>query len=434
MVISIAASALAFGLIAGASFVGFQHVYYRLNPDAKPVLSNQEPSREIPTLASTPLAQVTSTQEDLVSKLVEQVEPSVVTITSTFVQSYSFFGQQFDNESSGGGSGIIVGQNDTELLIATNNHVVEDASKIAVGFVDGSEGLATIKGRDSVADLAIISVPLDSLSADTRTVIQIAALGDSEDVKVGEMVIAIGNALGYGQSVTVGYVSAKDREVTVDSNTMILLQTDAAINPGNSGGALINTRGEVIGINSVKYAANEVEGIGFAIPISNAYPILNEFMNREVLSEEEKGYLGITIKNVTEELAELYQWPVGVLVYGVTEDGPAARAGILVQDIITKVNGSTVTDMDQLKERVNSLRIGTEVTITLQRYQNGSFTEMEFQVVLAANPQPTAAPTPTPTPEADGTKNGQGGAPGQGRQNDRSGQNGQAESEGGSAD
>ena len=262
---------------------------------------------------------------------------------------------------------------------------------IAVTITPGANG-------DSVADLAILSVSLDGLTQDTIDSITIASLGDSDSVKVGEMVIAIGNALGYGQSTTVGYVSAKDREVTVDGNTMVLLQTDAAINPGNSGGALINIKGEVIGINSVKYASSEVEGIGFAIPISNAYPILNEFMNRESLSEDEQGYLGVTIQDVTETMAELYQWPIGARVFDVVEGGPADEAGILPQDIITAVNGTEVTNASQLKERVNSLRIGTEVTVTLQRYVNGSFEEMEFTVVLAANPQPTESPTPTPQP------------------------------------
>lgn len=401
-IVRIGGTALIFGLIACASFLGFQSVYYRLNPDAEPIhlFGNGSGSsrNSVPQLATTGLSHVETAESSLVQELVEKVQPSVVSITCSFVQNYTWFGQSFSNESTGSGSGIICGSNDTELLIATNNHVVEDASTITVRFTDGTEGTASVKGSDSVADLAILSVSLDGLTQDTIDSITIASLGDSDSVKVGEMVIAIGNALGYGQSTTVGYVSAKDREVTVDGNTMVLLQTDAAINPGNSGGALINIKGEVIGINSVKYASNEVEGIGFAIPISNAYPILNEFMNRESLSEDEQGYLGVTIQDVTETMAELYQWPIGARVFDVVEGGPADEAGILPQDIITAVNGTEVTNASQLKERVNSLRIGTEVTVTLQRYVNGSFEEMEFTVVLAANPQPTESPTPTPQP------------------------------------
>ena len=400
-----AGKAVVFGLVAGAAFFGFQHVYYRLNPDAQPIsLFGNDPDSsgdQVPQLATTALSDVVTAESSVVQDLVERVERSVVSITSTVVENYTWFGQSFSDESFGSGSGIICGSNDTELLIATNDHVIADASEITVQFMDGTEETASVKGSDSVSDLAILSIPLEELSEDTMDSIQIASLGDSDSVKVGEMVIAIGNALGYGQSTTVGYISAKDREVTVEGNTMILLQTDAAINPGNSGGALINIRGEVIGINSVKYASNDVEGIGFAIPISSAYPILNEFMNRESLSEDEQGYLGVTIQNVTEELAELYQWPIGARVYDVVEGGPADEAGILAQDIITAVDGIEVTSADQLKERVNSLRIGTEVTITLQRYVNGSFQEMEFTVVLAANPQPTAIPTPTPQAESE---------------------------------
>ncbi len=403
-IVRIGGTALIFGLIACASFLGFQRVYYRLNPDAEPIRlfgnGSDSSQNSVPQLATTGLSHVETAESSLVQELVEKVQPSVVSITCSFVQNYTWFGQSFSNESTGSGSGIICGSNDTELLIATNNHVVEDAASITVRFTDGTEGTASIKGSDSVADLAILSVSLDGLTQDTIDSITIASLGDSDSVKVGEMVIAIGNALGYGQSTTVGYVSAKDREVTVDGNTMVLLQTDAAINPGNSGGALINIKGEVIGINSVKYASNEVEGIGFAIPISNAYPILNEFMNRESLSEDEQGYLGVTIQDVTETMAELYQWPIGARVFDVVEGGPADEAGILPQDIITAVNGTEVTNASQLKEQVNSLRIGTEVTITLQRYVNGPFEEMEFTVVLAANPQPSAAPTPTPQPSA----------------------------------
>ena len=282
-----------------------------------------------------------------VSGIVEKVMPSIVSITETSMQK-SIFGEY---PSEGAGSGFIVKQDDKELLIVTNNHVVSGAESITVKFIDDTTAKATVKGTDSTADLAVITVKLSDLKEETKGKIKIATLGHSDDVKVGQMAIAIGNALGYGQSVTVGYISAKDREVEVGdengsgSNKMVLLQTDAAINPGNSGGALLDVNGNVIGINSVKYADTKVEGIGYAIPMSDAIPIINELMKRQVLSDSEKGYLGITGKTISDSVSEAYGIPVGVYVSEVSDSGAAKAAGIKKGDVITKINDAKVSTL-----------------------------------------------------------------------------------------
>jgi serine protease Do len=388
--------AAVFGLVAGISFLGFNWVYYSVNPDATPFTinigsdfhlnnnslnlnPNTNPENQI---AATTISKDTIQQETDITPIVEATMPSIVTINSTYTETTDWFGQQYSEEFQGSGSGIIVGKNDKELLIATNNHVVEDAEPITVTFIDDTQAQAIIKGTDAVADLAVISIDISAISKETMDTIKIATIGDSENVKVGQMAIAIGNALGYGQSVTVGYISAKDREVAIEGNTMVLLQTDAAINPGNSGGALLNLKGELIGINSVKYASSEVEGMGYAIPISRALPIINELMNRETLTEDEKGYLGVYIRQVTEEVAATYNWPVGVYVISTIEGGAAESAGIVAGDIITKVNQTEVTAESQLQEKVNSYRAGTDVTLTIMRMVNGQYKEQEIVVTL----------------------------------------------------
>lgn len=390
-----------FGVIAGGTFIGANMLYYRINPDATPIsisfgndfksfsnikLNLKSPSEADKTIASTTVSKDVIQQKTDLTDVVEATMPSIVAITSTYTQTLDWFGEQYDEENQGGGSGIIVGQNETELLIATNNHVVEGADPILVTLNDGSQVEAIIKGTDATADLAVISIDITTISKETLGAIKTAKLGDSESVKVGQMAIAIGNALGYGQSLTVGYVSAKDREVAVDNNTMVLLQTDAAINPGNSGGALLNINGEVIGINSVKYASSNVEGMGYAIPISRAIPIINELMNREILAEDEKGYLGVYIKGVTEEIAAMYNWPVGVYVTALAEGGSAAKAGIVTGDIIIGVEGTEVTDDTQLIEKVTSYRVGTEITVTVMRSVNGEYVEKEIVVTLGQYP------------------------------------------------
>ncbi len=391
----ILASAAVFGLVAGATFIGANELYKAFNPDTT-LQSNGSTSDSnngnqlildpvVDTsmkLETTTLAEKADLSSTDVSAVIESAMPSVVAIESTFnVQSW--YGMY--ESAAGGGSGIIVGKNDTELLIATNNHVIDSAVKIEVILNDGERYEAAVKGRDALADLAVIAIKLDSMKKESREAIRIATLGDSEEVKVGQMAIAIGNALGYGQSATVGYISAKDREVKVDGSTMILLQTDAAINPGNSGGALLNINGEVIGINSIKYASNDVEGMGFAIPISRAMEILDDLMTREIIPDDEKGYLGVYIDDVTSSIATAYNWPIGIYVTSLVEGGAAEKAGIFAGDIITAVNSTTVTTGNMLREKVTSYKCGTTVTITLQRLVQGEFVEKNIDVVLQKN-------------------------------------------------
>ncbi|MBE5961187.1 MAG: PDZ domain-containing protein [Lachnospiraceae bacterium] len=402
-------TAAVFGVVAAGSFLGFNSAYYHFNPSARPSstkapatlttskdgLIGENSGTTTSEIGTTTVSDnVTITSMD-VSSIVENVMPSMVSITSTFVESYLVWGQQYDQESDGGGSGFIISQDDNELLIATNNHVVNSAKTITVTFIDGSTAEAVIKGKDSSADLAVISIDYSTLSDDTKAAIKVATIGESDDVKVGEMAIAIGNALGYGQSVTVGYVSAKDREITIsDANTsLVVLQVDAAINPGNSGGALINTKGEVIGINSAKLMNTDVEGMGYAIPISRALPIVSDLMTKEILGDEEKGYLGIIPQDVTEKFASAYNWPIGAYVVQVVEGSSAANAGIVVGDIITGVNGTEITTSTELREKVTSYRVGTTISITYKRMVDGVYEEFTTDVTLMQNPSYTADST-----------------------------------------
>ncbi len=394
----IVGTALLFGLVASGTFLGFNELYYRLNPAARPSYNAdsgkwvQNTDQTQTMISHTAVASGTSVATADVSSIVDGAMPSLVSISCTFRNTTSFFGYLYEGTSEGSGSGIIVGKNDTELLIATNNHVVDDAITTTVTFLDGSQTDAAVRGTEEAADLAIVSVPLADIPADTLASLTTAVLGDSDNVKVGQMVIAIGNSLGYGQTTTVGYLSAKEREVSVTDSTTgksvnyTALQVDAAINPGNSGGALLDTDGRVIGINSAKLSSTNVEGIGYAIPINNAIDILTELMNREILSEEEKGYLGINLsqQEITDEIARLYGFPHGVYVAAVVEGGAADKAGILPGDIITAVNGSAVTARTQLQEKVNSYRCGTEVTVTLARLENGEYVERDVTVVLGS--------------------------------------------------
>ncbi len=391
------AGAACFGLIASAAFVGGTYLatevfgidFIQIQSDngSDATVSGTPAGNGVPlniTLGSTSTIEgVENPAESVVVQVVDQNMAATVAVKSTFLNTYSFWGQQYQQENQGSGSGFIVGINDTELLIATNNHVIDNATRIEITFIDDTVLEATIKGTDSLADLAIIAVPLETLSAETLSKIRVATLGDSEEVRLGEMAIAIGNALGYGQSVTVGYISAKDRTVTVDGNEMILLQTDAAINGGNSGGPLFNTRGEVIGINSVKYADTNVEGMCFAIPISRAIPILNELMSRETLAEEEKGFLGVSTRSVTDEIASFYGWPIGAYIVTVVEGSPAEEANLYVGDIVTSVNGVQIVTADQLVAAVSSYRHGTTVELTVQRNVNGKYEEIKLNVTLA---------------------------------------------------
>ena len=355
-----------------------------------------------------------STPNDLTS-VVDKCMPSIVSINSTVTSTYNSFFGSYDQDSTGSGSGIVLKISDDEILIATNNHVIADAKKIVVGFngTESDEDMieAVVKGTDSTHDLAVVVVKTKNVPEKIMKNIAAADLGDSESAKVGEMAIAIGNSLGYGQSLTVGYISAKDRKVEVEEGTMNLLQTDAAINPGNSGGALLNPEGEVIGINSAKYSDTAVEGMGFAIPISEAIPIINDLMEREVLTEEEKGYLGISCTNITAD-SQYANMPQGVYVSEVSPDGAAYEAGIVAGDIIIGVDDLDITTSEELSERINSYRIGTKVTIKVMRYSKGEYEKKKIEVTLKGKESLESITEPE---EQAGTN--QNGSAGNGQQN-----------------
>ena len=344
-----------------------------------------------------------------VSDIAAEVLPSIVSITTKSVQEvqsyygmygmYGYAPQQEEQEVEGSGSGIIVGKNDDELLIATNYHVVEGADTLSVAFVDGNAVEATVKGFDEEKDLAVVSVVLDDIDDDTMDAISVAKVGSSDDLKVGEQVVAIGNALGYGQSVTTGIVSAKNRRMDSSNNTVTdgsddssdgvnLIQTDAAINPGNSGGALLNMEGEVVGINSAKLASTEVEGMGYAIAISDVTDILENLMNetsRDKLDDSEHGVLGISGRSVSSEAVQMYGIPAGVFVNEVTEGGPAEDAGLQANSVITKFNGKSVSTTDQLIEYLSYYEPGEEVEITVQIPDGTSYKEETMNVTLGEN-------------------------------------------------
>lgn len=340
----------------------------------------------------TPQTQTEAVVTD-VTQVVKAVMPSVVSVSNTYVQRGTFFGQEYSSEAVSSGSGIIVGENDSELLIVTNYHVVESADTLSVQFVDEEQVQAQIKGTDADKDLAVLAVQLSDIKEDTLDQISIASLGSSDDLTVGEPVIAIGNALGYGQSVTTGVVSALNRPIAVtsqegqtgDSQINTFIQTDAAINPGNSGGALLNTKGEVIGINSNKIGGSTVEGMGYAIPISDAKPIIEELMQKETrlkVDEANKGVLGITGVNVEAQYSEVYGIPMGGYVSSVTDNSGAAAAGLVRGDIITAINGETVETMEELKEEMNYYQAGDVVTLTIMQGSPTGYQSKDVQVTL----------------------------------------------------
>lgn len=388
--------AACFGIVAGCAFFGVRYAVSHLFPEQttiseQPSSGNKQPvTKQEITIASASLSEVGDTDaSETVANVVEQTMPAMVSIQTLTTSTSYFWGQPIHNEEEGGGSGIIVGSNENDLLIATNYHVIEETSSIQVILADGSSHPVTVKGSDEAADLAILALPVSSLTQETLDSIDIAVLGDSDSSRIGQMVIAIGNALGYGPTVTVGYLSAKDRELTIAGNDMVLLQTNAAINSGNSGGALLNTKGEVIGINNAKLTSTDIEGICFAIPISQATPILNDLMTKEILSDTEKGYLGVTVSDLDSSVFQIYNWPEGVYVSDVTKNSAAEQAGIYNGDIITHVNGKKVTTANQLINAVTSNRHGTVVEITLQRIVDGKYTEFVFSVTLQQNPSLT---------------------------------------------
>ena len=389
----VTAAALLFGVVSGGTMYGVNRAANTLFPYQSTQAGAS--SETIGQTAQVPAANTSTTSsngviiED-VSAIVDATLPSVVSITNTQVyQSNSWFGQSQTYEVPSSGSGIIVGQNDSELLIVTNNHVVSDSEGLTVTFADESTADAAIKGTDSEADLAVIAVPLDKISADIKSKIKAATLGDSDALKMGQGVIAIGNALGLGQSVTVGHVSALNREIQVDDMTKTVIQTDAAINPGNSGGALLNSKGEVIGINEAKYADTSVEGVGYAIPISKAKDIIDDLMTRTTkiaVSESEQGYLGIQLQNIDESMAKMYGMPQGVYVYKIMEDSAAAGSDLHEKDIITKLDGEKISNYADLAKLLTYYKSGDTVTLTVQSLVDGSYQEREVQVTLKERP------------------------------------------------
>lgn len=387
--VAVVASAAVFGGVAGGAFYG--------------IAGNQIKKLDALTNTTTEVASTTSaaTTQSLsltstalvgngmdVSTIAENVMPSVVAINiSAIVEQQGMFGYTQQYEAEGSGSGIIIGENDSELLMVTNNHVVSDATTVNVTFADGESYEAQVKSTDSDTDLAIVVVKLSDIKESTMNQIKIATIGDSDSLKVGEQVVAIGNALGYGQSVTTGIVSAKDR--TNSTNTTPLIQTDAAINPGNSGGALLNMKGEVIGINSSKYSDTTVEGMGYAIPITAVQDRLDDLMNRqtrEKVDESEKGYLGISCATVSSDVSEAYGIPEGVLVTDVASKSAAEKAGIKANYVITKIDGQSISSAEELTEKLNYYAVGETVPITYEYLKDDAYVEKTVDVTLMENP------------------------------------------------
>ena len=412
-----AACAAVFGLVAGVVFQGVNYVGGRLLPEETTPIAQAQLTNNTGSSSSSSDA----SSQGSVAQVAANTMSSIVAITSISMQEIpSYYGYWFggnqEQETESSGSGIIVGQNDTELLIATNNHVVEGANSLTVCFTNqdgtaassandventstdsaddstdlegGTAVAAQVKGTDVDNDLAVVSVKLSDIPEDVRSQITVANLGSSDELAVGEQVVAIGNALGYGQSVTSGYVSALNKQVSSEDVNGTFIQTDTAINPGNSGGALLNMKGEVVGINSSKIASDSVEGMGFAIPISRAEPILDELMSKEtrekVEDESQAAYLGITCLNVSSNTEEMYNMPVGVFVRSVDENGPAAKAGIQEGDIIQKFDGTTVQTYDNLTNQLAYYRAGEKVEVVVARAEGGEYKEQTVTVTLGA--------------------------------------------------
>ncbi len=379
------AAAMAFGVLASVAFQGSNYMLDR---------SVGKASGGKTETAKVNLADPVSSRDESgvgqgldVSDIAANVMPSLVSITNIGVQEMqNLFGQTMAYESQSSGTGIIIGQTDTELLIVTNNHVVNSAQVLSVGFADETACEAKVKGTDRDRDLAVIAVKMEDISKETREKIRVIELGRSSELQVGEQVIAIGNALGYGQSVTTGIVSALNRQVTVDDSTNTLIQTDAAINPGNSGGALLNRKGQLVGINSAKYSDTSVEGMGYAIPVDDVVGIIEGLMNRtireEKVPEEKQGFLGITGQDVTLEVSEAYDMPRGIYITSVEEGSAAEKAGLKKGNIIAKFDGASVSSMGELKEQLSYYKEGEEVTFAVWAVENGQYEERTVNVVL----------------------------------------------------
>lgn len=395
-VAGITAAALLFGTVSGGTMVGINKIADSFGPATYPLVSSQAAVEDSTTESQTSASASASGNSAVagnaaaldVSAIVKSAMPSVVAINNTMLyQSNNWWGMSQTYEVPSSGSGIIIGQNDEELLIATNNHVVEDSENLSVVFINDTSVNASIKGTDADSDLAVIAVALKDIPEDTLSQIAVAKLGDSDALEVGQGVVAIGNALGYGQSVTVGYVSALNREVKVDNTvTRNLLQTDAAINPGNSGGALLNMKGEVIGINAAKYSSTDVEGIGYAIPISKAQEILSTLMTQrtknQTVAEGEEGYLGIQGLTVDDSMVKQQDMPAGVFVYGIIDGGAAANSDLRKRDIIVKFDGQSVKTMAALQDLLKYYKAGETVELGVKSLENGEYVDRTVTITL----------------------------------------------------
>ena len=420
-IIGVIFSALLFGLIAGGMMVGVNYIaqernIYSIAEEGQPKQEEKKESSpseikepEKSTVPSDTIIASTGNGKT-VTEVAKDAMPSVVAITNMMryqENGFSIFGEiQRETELPASGSGVIVGQNDTELLIATNNHVIQDSNSLTVSFIDDSTATAQVKGTDVTVDLALVSVKLSDISPETREKIKAVQIGSSDEMEVGDQVVAIGNALGYGQSVTTGIISAKNRDVqTKDGVSKGLIQTDAAINPGNSGGALLNMKGELIGINVAKYADTDVEGMGYSIPSSAAETILSSLSTlttRDKVPEAEQGVLGIQVKDIDAQTAESFAMPKGIYIFKVLDDTGADNSQIQERDIITKLDGQGVYTTANLKALLSKYRAGEEVKLTLMRQDGtGKYNEVEATVTLGKSP----------APNGNGDAGNSGGAP-----------------------
>ena len=436
-IIGVIFSALLFGLIAGGMMVGVNYIAQERNiysiaeeeqpkQEEKKESSPSEIKEQEKSTAPSDTVIASTGNGKTVTEVAKDAMPSVVAITNMMryqENGFSIFGEiQRETELPASGSGVIVGQNDTELLIATNNHVIQDSNSLTVSFIDDSTATAQVKGTDVTVDLALVSVKLSDISPETREKIKAVQIGSSDEMEVGDQVVAIGNALGYGQSVTTGIISAKNRDVqTKDGVSKGLIQTDAAINPGNSGGALLNMKGELIGINVAKYADTDVEGMGYSIPSSAAETILSSLSTlttRDKVPEAEQGVLGIQVKDIDAQTAESFAMPKGIYIFKVLDDTGADNSQIQERDIITKLDGQGVYTTANLKALLSKYRAGEEVKLTLMRQDGtGKYNEVEATVTLGKSPAPNGngdagnsgdAPSDNNTEESqEGASNGE---------------------------
>ena len=379
-------------VVCGTGFSSVGQIADQLkNGSSKDIASaSEEPSTtKDPEATEDTTLETTETEKtvtDSVANVAENVMPSIVSITTKSTETVSdYFGRTYDENVEGSGSGIIIGQNSNEVLVVTNNHVISgNDATVELTFCDGTTLTGTVKGADSSADLAVVAVKFADISDDTKSQIKVISIGDSDATKVGEVAIAIGNALGYGQSVTVGHVSALNREIAVEDSSMTLMQTDAAINPGNSGGALLNAQGQLIGINSAKTATTEVEGMGYAIPISDALPIIQDLMDGKTTSDSNTAYLGIVGQNITQSNSRRFNIPEGVYVTEVAEDSPAEKAGIRTGMVIVGFDGKEIATSDDLIKVINSLSVNDKVTVNVAVNQNGKYVTQELTVTMGS--------------------------------------------------